>query len=88
MFSYGFSHISDLQRILKKLKSAGVTLQRSKCLIDQCSITHLGFHYSVEGVTPKAIVEWPVKSAKELRSFLRFTNFYWNFIPGFTSLPH
>ena len=86
------SHINKLWRVLEKLKSADFTLQSSKCLLGQCSITHLGFHYSTEGVTPsgdkiKAIAECPVpSSAKELRSFLGFANFYWNFVPGFANI--
>ena len=86
------SHVSDLRRVLEKLKSAGFTLRGSKCLLGQQSITHLGFHYSADGVTPsvdktKTIAEWPVpKSAKELRSFLGFANFYRNFVPGFAHI--
>ena len=66
------SHVSDLQRVLEKLKSAGFTLWGSKCLLGQHSITHLGFHYLTKGVTPsidktKDITDWPIpKSAKEL----------------------
>ena len=86
------SHVSDLRRVLEKLKSAGFTFWGSKCLLGQHSITHLGFHYSAEGVTPsidkaKDIADWPVsKSAKELRSFLGFANFYRNFVPGFAHI--
>ena len=85
-------HISDLRRVLEKLKSTGFILQASKCLLCQHSITHLGFHYLAEGVTPsidktKTIAEWPVpKSAKELRSFLGFAKFYRNFVPGFAKI--
>ena len=86
------SHIKDLQRVFKKLKSAGFVLRGSKCLLGQDSVTHLGFHYSAEGIKPsedktKAIAEWLVpKNTKELRSFLGLANFYRNFVPGFADI--
>ena len=86
------SHVSDLRHVLEKLKSAGFTFWGLKCLLRQHSITHLGFHHLAEEVTPsidktKDIADWPVpKSAKELRSFLGFANFYRNFVPGFAHI--
>ena len=93
IFSDGMeSHITDLRQVLEKLQSAGFTLKGSKCLLGQSSITHLGFQYSSQGVSPsidktKVIAEWPTpKSPKELRSFLGLANFYRNFVPGFANI--
>ena len=86
------SHIKDLHRVFKNLKSAGFVLRGSKCLLGQDSVTHLGFRYSGEGIKPsedktKIIAEWPVpKNTKELRSFLGLANFYRNFVPGFANI--
>ena len=86
------THIKDLHRVFKKLKSAGFVLRGSKCLLGQDSVTHLGFCYSAEGIKPsedktKIIAEWPVpKNTKELRSFLGLANFYRNFVPGFANI--
>ena len=86
------SHVRDLQRVLSKLLSAGFTLRGSKCSFGKTSLSHLGFQYSSEGVTPTAdktqsILNWPTpKSAKELRSFLGLVNFYRRFIPQFADI--
>ena len=86
------SHTDDLRQVLEKLTAAGFTLKGTKCLLGQSSITHLGFQYSAQGVSPsvdktKAIADWPVpKTPKELQSFLGFANFYRNFAPGFANI--
>ena len=47
---YMYSHINNLWRIFKKLKSAGFILRGLKCLLGQNCVTHLGFHKSAKGV--------------------------------------
>ena len=86
------SHGKDLQRVLSRLLNAGFSLRGSKCCFGKTSISHLGFQYSSEGVTPTAnktqsILNWPTpRSAKELRSFLGLVNFYPRFIPCFADI--
>jgi len=86
------SHKTDLMRVFEKLQAAGFTLKGSKCLLGQSSITHLGFQYSAQGVSPstdktKVIAEWPTPTnSKELRSFLGLANFYRNFVLGFANI--
>ena len=81
------SHMRDLHRVLSRLRNAGFTLRGSKCFFGKTSLSHLGFQYSPEGVTPTAdkaqsILNWPIPaSRKELRSFLGLVNFYRRFIP-------
>ena len=88
------SHISDLRRVLLKLKAAGFTLRGSKCFFGNTKATHLGFEYSSMGVAPssektKAIQDWPTPSCcKDVRSFLGLVNFFRRFIPHFADIAH
>ena len=81
------SHITDLRRVLEKLRATGFTQNGSKYLLGQSSIAHLGFQYSAQDVSlsidkTKAIAEWPTPTTlKELRSFLGLANFCRNFVP-------
>ena len=75
-------NITDLRKMLGQLMEAGFTLKGSKCSFGMSTVTHLGFQYSSNGVTPspertQAVANWPPpKSTKELRSFLGLANFY------------
>ena len=86
------SHLRDLHRVLSRLRNAGFTLCGSKCFFGKTSLSHLGFQYSPEGVTPTAdkaqsILNWPIPAShKELRSFLGLVNFYHCFIPRFSHI--
>ena len=86
------SHVVDLHRVLGQLQEAGFTLRGSKCSFGMSSITHLGFEYSSEGITPStekthAIADWPTsKSPREVRSFLGLANFYCHFTPNFSDI--
>ena len=83
------SHITDLNRVFSRIEGAGLTLRGSKCHFGLSHISHLGFEYSHEGITPvkektEAVVTWPTPTTgKEVRSFLGLVNFYRRFIPHF-----
>lgn len=55
-------------------------------------LVYLGFLVSIEGLKMdpekvKAILEWPtLRSATEVRSFLRLSSFYRKFIRGFSNI--
>ena len=86
------SHISDLQRVLGSLQAAGFTLRGSKCFFGRDTITHLGFQYSRDGVTPTeerphAVADWPAPpTKKEVRSFLGLANVCRRFVPKFADI--
>ena len=86
------SHARDLQKVLGALQDAGFTLRGSKCAFGKRNITHLGFQYGINGVSPSAdriqtVLNWPVpKSPKELRSFLGLTNFYRRFVHDYADI--
>ena len=86
------THASDLKQVLSRLQYAGFTLRGSKCFFGKSNISHLGFNYSGDGVSPtpektQSIMEWPIpKSSKEVRSFLGLANFYRRFVPNFTDI--
>ena len=86
------SHARDLQKVLGVLQDAGFTLRGSKCAFGKTTVTHLGFQYGINGISPLAdriqtILNWPVpKSTKELRSFLGLMNFYRRFVHNYADL--
>ena len=86
------SHIRDLQKVLGALQDAGFTLRGYKCVFGKQTITHLGFQYGPDRVSPspdriETIENWPVpKFTKELCSFLGLANFYQRFIKNYADI--
>ena len=79
------SHISNLQRVLSSLLAAIFTLRGSKCFFGRNTITHLGFWYSRDRVTP--VTDWPTPTnKKEVRTFLGPANFCRCFILKFADI--
>ena len=83
---------SKTERVLRKLKQAGMTMNRDKCELDSEKISDLGYQISGEGISPDeyltneiAKMEKPTNK-KELESILGLINFYNRYLPRHSEL--
>ncbi|XP_063358759.1 uncharacterized protein K02A2.6-like [Cydia amplana] len=80
-------HLERLHAVLKRLQSAGLTLQREKCVFFQNEVSYLGYVINKNGLKKssdkvEAMVNAPKpKNVNELQSFLGLVNYYRNFVP-------
>ena len=85
-------HLKDLEAVLLRLRSAGISLKASKCIFASQTVEFLGYELSAEGIKPQerltsAIREFPRPSTKkDLKRFLGLAGFYRNFIEGFARI--
>ncbi|XP_065185812.1 uncharacterized protein K02A2.6-like [Sycon ciliatum] len=85
-------HDENLRLVLDRLASAGLRLNREKCLVAQQSIEFLGHVIDSVGIRPSAekvddLVKAPQpKNVPELRSFLGLINYYHKFIENLSSV--
>ena len=85
-------HLINLQNVLDRLQSAGLTLKREKCAFALESVEYLGHIIDRNGLRPspnklKAINEVPEPSnISELKSFVGLLNYYHKFICNLSSL--
>jgi len=69
-------HLLTLDKVLLKLKEAGLKLKRNKCVFMEESVTYLGHRIDSQGLHPveekvKALLEVPTpNNTTELKSFL------------------
>ena len=81
-------HLQNLEKVMARLESAGVTLKKSKCVFLTTSVEYLrhiidkkALHPSSEQI--RAIKEAPEpKNLTELKSFLGLINYYSKFLPN------
>ena len=84
-------HISNLQKTLDRLRTAGFHLKMNKCKFFQPEVQYLGHMIDKDRIRPqpeklKAFVEMPnPNNQKELLSFLGMVNYYDRFTPGLAS---
>lgn len=87
------SHQKHVKKILQRLREAGLQVDIDKCEFEVQRTTYLGFvivagkglHMDLEKV--EAIMSWDTPtSAKGVRGFLGFTNFYRKFINNFAMI--
>ena len=81
-------HLSNLHKVLQRLRENGMKLKREKCVFLQESVTYLGHVLSAEGIKPvrdkvKAIKEAPEpQNQSELQAFLGLLGYYRKFLPN------
>lgn len=84
------SHLKSLEKILQKLKEAGLKIKLSKCKFLKKSVEFLGHELSAEGIRTKtditkAITDFPQpKDVTQLRQFLGLAGYYRSFISNFS----
>ena len=85
-------HFHNLDQVLGRLESAGLTLKQSKCIFATSSVEYLGQIIDASGLHPssdklRAIREAPEPTnISELKSFLGLLNYYNNFLSNLSSL--
>ena len=85
-------HAEDLKLVLARLRAAGLTVNRKKCILGQEEVKFLGHLVSAAGIVPlpskvKAIDAMPRPRTKEdLQRFLGCLNFYHRFIPALAEI--
>ena len=85
-------HESRLQATLKRIQSAGITLNEGKCQFNQSRVTFLGYVIDKDGISPDpkktaAIQEMPQPSSvTELRRFMGMVNQMSKFSPKIAHL--
>ena len=80
------------ENLLRKLQSAGLEINITKCQFDKKSVIFLGHHLSEQGIQidperTEALTKCDIPRSKdELCSFLGMINFYNSFVKNFSSL--
>ena len=85
-------HKELLEKVLQRLREAGLKLNAKKCSFMKKEIKCLGHIVSAEGIAcdpqkTAAVESWPVPTCvKELQKFLGFTGFYRRFIEDYAKI--
>ena len=85
-------HLSHICMVFKKLKSANLSMKKSKCSFFLKEIQYLGHILSATGIRPlpsktHAIQNMnPPTTPKQVRAFLSLAGYYRKFIRGFTKI--
>ena len=80
------SHDEILHKVLNKLQSKGLTLNKKKCQFSQSQIKFFGYIFTADGISPDPEKVESIKSTpaptncQELRSFLGMVNYCGRFI--------
>eukprot|EP00731_Ephydatia_muelleri_P022229 Em0014g820a len=84
-------HLKNLELVLGRLKTHGITVRKSKCVFMANSVEFLGHRIDAEGLHPleskiEAMVKVPPpKNVAELKSFLGMVNYYAKFLPNLST---
>ena len=85
-------HLSHIRKVFKKLKSANLSMKKSKCNFFSKEIQYLGHILSATGIRPlpsktHAIQHMqPPTTPKQVRAFLGLVRYYRKFIKGFAKI--
>ena len=80
-------HIKRIKEVFECLREAGFKMRAEKCDFMRTETKYLGRIVSADGIKPDPdavakIREWlPPRNKEELQSFLRFANYYRDFVP-------
>ena len=85
-------HLSHICRVFEKLKSANLSMKKSKCSFFSKEIQYLGYILSATGIWPLPSRTHeiqninPPTTPKQVRAFLRLVGYYRKFIRGLTKI--
>ncbi|CAM5076411.1 unnamed protein product [Natator depressus] len=85
-------HLEHLQKVLERIREAGLTVKAKKCQIGLNRVTYLGHQVGQGTISPlqakvDAIQRWPVpKSKKQVQSFLGLAGYYRRFVPHYSQI--
>jgi hypothetical protein len=86
------SHLSNIQKVLERIKNAGVHLNKEKREFMKPKVVFCGQEISKEGIKPVSskedgIVKAPApQNVSQLKSYLGILNFYHRFLPNVASV--
>ena len=85
-------HLAMLERVLARIKEAGLTINREKSVFGRSEVKYLGVLVNRDGFRPDPdkiapVMQYPEpKNLKQLRRFLGMASWYWKFLPKFTTI--
>ena len=85
-------HLKTLDRVLKRLETAGLRVKKHKCKFMVPSVEYLGYLIDAEGLHPtpekvRAVKEAPSpKSVQELKAYLGLLTYYSDFLPNMSTV--